>query len=112
MLHKLIIGEIAERHKLELYQAVEFIKKNPDSLTNLKTYHVMDEVESWGNLTIGDITHKHFTLAREFIREYNILSNDALHLATMKEHNISNIASNDKDFERIEWTKLYIPSKI
>ena len=35
-----------------------------------------------------------------------ILSNDATHLATMKTHGISDIATNDPDFERAEGVKV------
>jgi predicted nucleic acid-binding protein len=35
--------------------------------------------------------------------KYALLTNDSLNAATMKVNGISNIASNDKDFERIRW---------
>ena len=38
-----------------------------------------------------------------------IMSNDATHVATMKTHGISDIATNDPDFERVEGIKVWKP---
>ncbi len=35
-------------------------------------------------------------------KKYGLLSNDAIHVATMTQHGITNIATNDPDFERVE----------
>jgi len=94
LLHKLVLGEIAEEHGLRLSQVIDFIK-----------------VEGMSNLSILQITPQNFTLARKLMKEYFLLSNDALHLAVMKGNNIINLASNDSDFERIDWVTLYKPSK-
>ncbi len=40
---------------------------------------------------------------------YGLLSNDAIHLATMKKHGITSIATNDRDFERVEWLNIRKP---
>lgn len=45
----------------------------------------------------------------EFISRYSLLPNDAIHVATMKRHGIENIATNDKDFERVEWVNVWKP---
>lgn len=39
----------------------------------------------------------------------NLLPNDALHLATMKRYGITNIATNDGDFERVPWLNVWKP---
>lgn len=111
LLHKLILGEIAEEHGLGLYQVIDFIKQDPEILVNLKAYNVMDRVDSTSNLSILQITPPDFTLARKLMKEHFLLSNDALHLAVMKENNLVNLASNDSDFERVNWIKLYKPLK-
>ncbi|MCK4734008.1 MAG: PIN domain-containing protein [Methanophagales archaeon] len=37
------------------------------------------------------------------------MSNDVIHVATMKKRGISNIATNDPDFERVNWLKVWKP---
>ena len=44
-------------------------------------------------------------------RRYGFLSNDALTLQIMEDLNIKNLASNDIDFERVDFIKLYRPSE-
>ena len=45
----------------------------------------------------------------EHISGYFLLSNDALHVATMKRYGIINIATNDPDFERVDGLKVWKP---
>jgi len=111
VLHKLILGEIAEKHGLKLYQVIDLIKQNPEILKDMRTYEIMDKVESTSNLSILNATSQNFTQARKLMKGHSLLSNDAIHLAIMKENNMINLASNDSDFERVEWIKLYKPSR-
>jgi predicted nucleic acid-binding protein len=48
-------------------------------------------------------------LVRELSRNYGLLSNDAVHLATMQKEGAKTLASNDRDFERADWVKLWKP---
>ena len=41
--------------------------------------------------------------------KYGFLSNDALTLKIMEDIGITNIASNDSDFKRVDWLKFYLP---
>ncbi|MCK4734821.1 MAG: PIN domain-containing protein [Methanophagales archaeon] len=43
------------------------------------------------------------------IKDYALLTNDAFHVATMKRYGITNIATNDPDFERVNGTKVWKP---
>ena len=45
----------------------------------------------------------------EVNKKYGLLSNDAIHVATMKRQGITNIATNDPDFERVEWINIWKP---
>lgn len=42
-------------------------------------------------------------------KKYGLLPNDALHLVAMKNCNIRNIATRDKDFERVEGIEIWTP---
>jgi predicted nucleic acid-binding protein len=44
-------------------------------------------------------------------KRYGFLSNDALILQIMEDLKIKNLASNDRDFERVDFIKLYRPSE-
>jgi predicted nucleic acid-binding protein len=42
---------------------------------------------------------------------YGLLTTDAIHLSTIKQYGINNIATNDSDFERVDSITLYKPEK-
>jgi len=111
LLHKLIIGEVAQKFQLKIYVVFDFIKQKPEILSDLKSYEILNNIEQSQNFEIIKIEPKHFTLARNFMKKYFLLSNDALHLAVMKEYDITNLASNDSDFERVGWINLCKPKE-
>ena len=37
------------------------------------------------------------------------MATDAMHVSAMKRHGITNIATNDRDFKRVEWLKVWKP---
>ena len=43
------------------------------------------------------------------IKDHALLTNDAFHVATMKGHGITDIATNDPDFDRVEWLNVWKP---
>jgi len=45
----------------------------------------------------------------EISKKYWLMATDAIHVATMKGHGITNIATNDPDFERVGWIKVWKP---
>jgi predicted nucleic acid-binding protein len=45
----------------------------------------------------------------KIIREHLLLPHDALHVVTMHRYGIANIATNDPDFERVEWVQIWKP---
>ena len=45
----------------------------------------------------------------EISRGYSLLSSDAYIASFAKRYGITNIATNDSDFERVEWLKVWKP---
>lgn len=44
-------------------------------------------------------------------RRYGLLTTDAIHLSTVEQYGISNIATNDSDFERVKSINIYKPER-
>ena len=61
------------------------------------------------NLEIVNLFVPIVIAALEFMKRSRLLSNDALHVATMKRHSIITIATNDSYFERVGWIKVWTP---
>lgn len=109
LLHKLIIGEIAEKEDVKPTQVVRRIKKNKEILQDLKVYETIKDVEDNYNLEIASIRREDFVQARKSMKRHLLLSNDALHLAVMGREKIVNVATNDPDFESIKGIKAWKP---
>jgi len=112
LIHKLIIGEIAEKEDLRLPQVISRIKRDPKVLEGLEAFEVVEEVESNYNLTIVGVTREDFSKARMLMVKYLLLSNDALHLAIMVKEGISDIATYDSDFDKVENIKVWRPETL
>lgn len=87
-------------------EVIPLLKANPRAISKIELGKASDLFKVFCILPISELeTEKSY----EVIKEYALLTNDALHVATMKQHGITNIATNDKDFERVEWVTVWIP---
>lgn len=109
--HKLIIGEVAQKVGLKPSQVVRYLKEHHEVLAALDAYEMISEIESNYGLVILGLTLQTMKLARNLMQAHQLLSNDALHLATMQEANIQDIATNDADFETIESITVWKPKQ-
>lgn len=112
VLHKLMISEVTKNYKFTFPEALGYIKSNPDVISKLeKTWEDINLIKAIRNLTILDITTEIFALGLKDSKDFKLLSSDGIHIATMQTHRLTNLASNDSDFERVNWIKLYKPKK-
>jgi len=80
------------------------LKKNPEEITRInlnKIEELLDLAETLPmNKEIEDLSF-------EIIKKYGLLPNDALIAATCKHYGIRNIATFDRNFERIDFLKVW-----
>lgn len=110
LIHKLVIGEIAEKEEIELSRVAPLVKRNPGVLKGLRAYEILEDVENNYNLAIIRITKEDFSKARQLMDKHHLFSNDAMHLAVMLKERIVHIATNDSDFDKVEEIKVWKPS--
>ena len=75
--------------------------------------------EVFHKLMIAEVVKKFGIAAKQVVRlfpdfieiskKYWLMATDAIHVATMKRQGITNIATNDPDFGRVEWLKVWKP---
>ena len=106
LLHKLMIGEIAQKYGLKPEQVILRIKRDRTILKSLHAYEIVEDVVQNYNLSILSVNVETFKLAHEYMQDYRLLSNDALHLAVMTQLEISDLVTNDKDFESIHTLRI------
>ena len=104
---KLMISEIAETQGIEAYNAAKLIKRDPEIIRDLR--RIWEEMEL---LSVFGIALLNTTTYPEFVRlsrEYQLSAADAAHIAAMQSNGIISMASNDRDFKRVSWLKLWRP---
>jgi predicted nucleic acid-binding protein len=107
--HKLSIIELSTKLKKKPALIIPLVKKNPSLLDDLVTPFLAAENIMNMNLEIVNLLVPMFVAVLESMKRYRLMSNDAIHVATMKKRGISDIATNDPDFERVEWLKIWKP---
>ncbi len=110
LLHQLVIGEVSQREGLRPFQAVRYIKDHLDVLTDLAAYEVVEDVEKNYGFQVAGVGAEMFAVARALMREHRLLSNDALHLAVMQIEGITDLVTNDRDFDRVAGIKVWKPA--
>ena len=110
VVHKLILAETTKTYRLrresDAKKLIEDQPKTISSLTNVwKDYAVIRDYP----LIIHSIDEATMDMAVEFSNKYGVFISDASHLAIMKANGISNIATNDSDFQRIDDINIYKP---
>jgi predicted nucleic acid-binding protein len=108
--HKSLIAEIVERENISPVSVLKCLKGDPDLVReSTKAWAAIEKIKQINHLTIVGIDESTFELALRYSKKYALLSNDALHLATMKQEGVSTIASNDRDFSGVEWLQIWKP---
>lgn len=108
--HKSMIAEIVERQNISPGSVLRCLKENPGIVKDsIKAWAAMEKIKQIKHLKIAGIDEGTLELALGYSKMYGLLSNDALHLATMKQEGVNTMASNDKDFKCVEWICLWRP---
>ena len=102
-----IKSELFRLKGIKPHRVIREIKREP-RLIELLNFDAVTKLFESLRVEISPVEYNCKELV-EFISRYFLLPNDALHVATMKLRGITNIASNDPDFERVEWLKVWKP---
>ena len=65
----------------------------------------IEDIYAMPNLSIKEVTSAIPLLALDIIEEYGLKPRDAFHAAIMKSFGITEIVSDDSDFDRVKWIK-------
>ncbi len=112
VLHKLMITEAAEKFGVKPHDAVRFLKKRPELISELnKCEAAVGEIPDY-NIEILPIEREAIFESGELRKKHNLLTNDSLNLYAMRANKLKYIATNDSDFDRVEWITVWKPERI
>lgn len=110
VLHKLMLAEATQTYGLKSeHNAANLLKQNPEKISGLfqvwKTYAIIKDYP----IVIYGCNPSVLDMAVDISKRYGLLISDATHLAVIKSEGIANIATNDRDFQRIDGINVYKP---
>lgn len=109
VLHKLMIAEIAENYKMNRREVNQFIKRCPSVISELERCETAIRQISEFDIEILPIMSGVVLESRNLRYEHKLMTNDSINLFLMKLTGLEDIASNDSDFDRVPWIKVWKP---
>jgi predicted nucleic acid-binding protein len=110
VLHKLMVTEIARKRNWTQPQASQYLNNKPQAAKQLiHTWRAIDLIKSIPNLTVLDVSASLFWKGIAHSKSIGLLAMDGAHIAVMEAHGLTHLASNDSDFRRVPWLKVYWP---
>lgn len=115
VLFKILIAE-ASQH-IEKFTMPNLKKEMKSSSFSSKVYKPVREYSdyltelTYGGLEILTVDRGLVEKSIDLGLQYGLLTTDAIHLSTIKQYGIINIATNDSDFERVESITIYRPER-
>jgi hypothetical protein len=101
--------EIEEKFRIQKNTSIVLIKQNPDIISELDVaYSALNDILT-SRIVIIPLTIEIIKKSLDFSKKYRLLFSDAINAATCEIFNIKNIATNDRDFERVNFLKVWKP---
>ncbi len=112
VLHRLMIAEVVEKHSVKPKDVVKFLKQNPEIISTLeKCENAIKEIPEF-KVKILSVASEAIFQSKRLRKEYNLLTNDSLNLHVIKTNGLTDIVTNDSDFDGVEWLKVWKPEGI
>jgi hypothetical protein len=106
--HRTLVAECIHTYKVPPRQVLSFLKKNPEKVKRLKkAWKSVRLVKSF--VETLEVSNEIFEKSLKCSKRYGLLSNDSIHVETMKAHGIRDIATNDEDFRRVKGIRVWMP---
>jgi hypothetical protein len=107
--HKLLLTNIYMEKHLVPRDAIVFLKQNPTVLHEYKQPYALTK-ELLGNFGLGVLdTSEVLNDALDISEKYGLLFSDALHAACSCRNRLDYFATNDRDFDRVDFLTVVRP---
>jgi len=110
LLHRLMIAEVIERGFAgNTLDAIRILKNDKNMIRSLEIcWNEMDRIFEIGFIILKEKTNT-FADSLVISQKYSLLATDAYIVSFAKSYNIGNILTNDGDFEKVDWLKVWKP---
>ena len=108
--YKMMLMEASNKFHIPLKDASSYLKRNYHRITVLTDSRKnIQKIQRINNLEIKGISPEIFEMSTEIAETNMLLPHDASHLAVMRFTGLSDIATNDSDFERVAGIRVWRP---
>lgn len=108
--HRLMTLEACQTFGWPFPGIAQRLRRHPAEIQQLLLFRqALDNIVRIG-IHIVPVTAQHVLLAGDLSRRHGLLGGDALIVAVMQTLNLTNLASNDADFERVPGVNRYTPA--
>ena len=104
--HNFIRVKICNKFNIQPVDFTRLIKSNPEAIAEVDLSKVT-AILSMKNLQL--IYGIKIDMVEANMKRHNLLSSDAIHVSSCKVQNIEYMATNDSDFERVDFLNLWMP---
>lgn len=109
VLHKLMVAEIASKHEMNRLEVSRLIKRCPSVISELERCETaIQEIPDF-DIEVLPLMSGAVIESRSLRSEHQLMTNDSINLFIMKLAGLKDIATNDADFYRIPWIKVWRP---
>ncbi len=108
--HRMMIIEAVTNVDIKKKDIVKHLKVHPNIVKNLVKHQSIPKKIASFHLEIVSPDIDTIVNSQEMKTRYGLLSNDSLSLQIMEDLKVNNLASNDSDFEKVNFIDLYRPS--
>lgn len=112
VLHRLMVAEAIEKGYITEKNPIKKLRENPEIVKKLITH--IHNVEKIGemNINIIALTNEMIKKSAKVRQNEGLLTNDSIIVAAIKDLGLSNLGTNDSDFDDIKWLNIYKPSDL
>ncbi len=110
VIHRVMISEVMKAQGIESGRAATYLKKHPDIVKTLPEHlTVPSKLYNQFKINILDVTRVELYSSRVIRAKYGLMTNDSIIVATMQRHKILHLATNDRDFDRVQEIQVWSP---
>ena len=109
VLHRLMVIEAAKKFEIQPKNVVKYLKENPNKISSLTDHpKSLDFIERIG-VTILPVNAHDLKVSIDLKKEFGLLTIDAINVSVIKNNNLTALASNDGDYDRVKFLTQYRP---
>ena len=110
--HRIMMIEAVSKGVISGGNVPSRLKRRPELVGRLTDSHGWIHSIQDSNITVLEPRLSTLESSLEWQRRYGLLVNDSVSAALMNEYDIRTIATNDRDFRRIQGLVVYMPSDV